>query len=68
MTGDRLYACLRLIGWSVPEVAGRLQVKDRAVHRMLADRQPIPDAIATWIEAMAEHMQMAPAPPARPDC
>ena len=65
MTPDRLRECLRLLRWSLRDLAAALGIDDRQVRRWGAGGGAVPPAIAAWLEVLAAAHAANP-PPSRP--
>ena len=53
MTPDRLRECIALPGWSLRELARRLDTDDGAVRQMARGKRPIGAELAAWLERIA---------------
>jgi ribosome-binding protein aMBF1 (putative translation factor) len=63
MTPDRIRACLSLIGWSQRGLAERLGHDERQVRRWCSGHHEIPEAVANWLNALADFHERNPPPP-----
>ena len=53
MTPDRLSACLATIRWENITLARAVEVPLLTIEQWLSGSQPIPRAVASWLEALA---------------
>ena len=61
MSPTRLRECLALPGWSLRELARRLEIGDREVRKMAAGQVPIPDTVSGWLEEIHTVWMSVPA-------
>jgi hypothetical protein len=62
MTPTRLRACLAVLGFSQRGLAAFLECDERMVRRWAAGDDLVPDVVATWLEARAQHAEATPPP------
>jgi plasmid maintenance system antidote protein VapI len=63
MDGPEMSEVLRQIGWQVPELAHRLNVRPGTVYDWLTGRRHIPDNLADWLRRVRDHQANAGALP-----
>lgn len=61
MTPTRLRECISLPGWSLRELARRLDIDDGSTRQMARGKRPIGDNLAVWLELV--HGAWAALPP-----
>lgn len=62
MTSDEMRDCLELMGWSLRELARRLETDDGTVRQMGRGSRPIADNLAAWLRLFgAMHRALTPA-------
>ncbi|ACI50343.1 conserved hypothetical protein [Gluconacetobacter diazotrophicus PA1 5] len=62
MTPTRLRECLVLVRWSQRGLAAALDADERLVRRWASGDADIPEAVAEWIEGLAQAHASLPAP------
>lgn len=62
MTPTRLRECLAVLGFSQRGLAAFLECDERMVRRWAAGDDLVPDVVATWLEARAQHAEATPPP------
>ena len=68
MSSGRLLVCLLVLGWSVRDLARRLDRHQTTVVRWANGLSLVPDEVAEWMEALVAFHLAHPAPrPAQPD-
>jgi transcriptional regulator with XRE-family HTH domain len=63
MTPQELSKLLDDVGWSVNELARRIDVRQQTIRRWLAGSAPFPDRIAAWLQEVARIIGQIPPPP-----
>jgi transcriptional regulator with XRE-family HTH domain len=63
MTPERFRECMSIIGWSMRSLSERLGVHETLVRQWWATgRKPIPEVVATWLEALTAAHEAHPLP------
>ena len=62
MTASRFRWCVRAIGWSVGELATRLDMDDASIRQMMRGSRTIPVTLAAWLERLALFHENNPRP------
>jgi hypothetical protein len=60
MNGAELDFVLKQIGWSPPELARRLGVRNDSVYQWLTNRRPIPTNLERWLYQVRAGLASAP--------
>ena len=62
MSSHRLLICLAALGWTVRELARRVDRHRTTVMRWADGQSPVPDDVAAWLETLVAFHARHPAP------
>ena len=62
MTPTHFRQCLALLDWTQRGLARQLGYAEGTVRQWARGALPIPDQVADWLAARADHAQVTPAP------
>ncbi len=62
MTPDRFRDCLQALRWRPHALAEALSCDERLVRNWSSGRMAIPERVAAWLESLACHAELHPAP------
>ena len=65
MNAERLSACLETLGWGEVELSFQTDIAISTVRKWAFGRDPIPPAIAAWLEDLAAYHEAHPVPARR---